>query len=260
MILPSVKLDPRKAMRFVLLGQIALAALLITTDVLSDLPGMLRSKTELPVTPVAPGDQRREYRTDRILPELVQTDGPLDLPVPSEFPNQLTFTEAEVTGWGDVLLLSGSIEDGDARRFANYLDGMRELPDLVALHSPGGLVHEALEIGRAVRAAELDTAVMSGAFCLSSCPYILAGGEERTVSLSGIVGMHQHYYEQPRYLPVAFAVEGIQFGQGETMEYLVEMGIDPSLMIYSLKTPPEQIYALVEDELSATRMATETIE
>ncbi len=72
--------------------------------------------------------------------------------------------------------------------------------------------------------------------------------------------MHQHYYEQPRMIPVVFAVEGIQKGQGETMQHLIEMGIDPALMLYSLNTPPDQIYALVSDELIQTRLATQMIE
>ncbi len=74
------------------------------------------------------------------------------------------------------------------------------------------------------------------------------------------VGMHQHYYDTPGYMPVFLAVEGIQHGQGQTLEYLIEMGIDPGLMLYSLNTPPNEIYLLVEDELLDTRLATEVIE
>ncbi len=64
------------------------------------------------------------------------------------------------------------------------------IADLVALHSPGGVVSEALSIGKQVRGAELSTAVLAGSMCVSSCPYILAGGEERLVSGRGIVGRH----------------------------------------------------------------------
>jgi hypothetical protein len=96
--------------------------------------------------------------------------------------------------------------------------------------------------------------------CLSSCPYILAAGVERRVSRDAAVGLHQHYYDAPGYMPVFLAVEGIQHGQGQTLEYLVEMGIDAGLMIYSLNTPPEEIYLLVEDELLGTRLATEVVE
>ncbi|WP_209509491.1 hypothetical protein [Ruegeria sp. HKCCE4150] len=85
-------------------------------------------------------------------------------------------------------------------------------------------------------------------------------GEERIVSLRGIVGMHQHYYDQPRLIPVVFAVEGIQKGQGETMQHLIDLGVDPSLMLFSLNTPPEEIYALIEEELVDTRIATQIID
>lgn len=44
------------------------------------------------------------------------------------------------------------------------------------------------------------------------------------------------------------------------MEFLIDMGVDPSLMIYSLNTPPEQIYALVENELEDTKIALQLIE
>ena len=115
-------------------------------------------------------------------------------------------------------------------------------------------------IGLQVRDEELPAAVLSGAYCLSSCPYVLAGGVERKVSLRAVVGLHQHYYEKPKLIPAVFAVEDIQISQGETMEFLIEMGVDPSLMVYSLKTPPEQIYALIQTELIDTGLATNIIE
>ena len=61
-------------------------------------------------------------------------------------------------------------------------------------------------------------------------------------------------------MPVFLAVENIQRGQGRTMAHLIEMGIDPGVMIHSLTTPPDDIYVLVEDELIASKMATQLIE
>lgn len=254
------KIDPRRGLRFVLLAQLVMAGFLLVSDLFETFPTSFRETVELPTGPVSPGDQTREYRTDRADPELLVIDGPLDLPLPESFSDRLDFTESIVDGIGTVLLVSGEIEDGDAARFKNHLSNMDKSPDLVALHSPGGRVFEALQIGREVRERELPSAVLAGAYCMSSCPYILAGGEERIVSRRAIVGLHQHYYEQPKYMPVVFAVESIQAGQGATMEYLIEMGINPSLMLFSLKTPPDQIYALVEDELIQTRIATDVIE
>jgi len=249
----------RTGIRVVLLAQLVMAGLLVASDLVTQFPATFRENVELPTGPVLPGDQRREYRNDRSVPNLVELEEPADLTMPDQFPNRLSFTQHEIEGMGKILLLSGEIENGDATRFSNFLSEMKEKPDVVALHSPGGIVFEALKIGNLIREKELSTVVLASAYCMSSCPYILAGGVNRAVSLHGIVGLHQHYYEQPKYIPVIFAVESIQIGQGETMEYLIGMGVDPSLMVYSLKTPPEQIYALVEKELIETRLATEII-
>lgn len=253
------KFDPRGGMRTILIVQLGLAGLLIANELIRDLPTVFRKPVELPVGPVSPGDQRREYRTDRPNPGLLTVDEPSDIPLPDEFSDRLNFSQLSVDGIGEVVLLSGGIEVGDAERFKNYLDTLSTVPQVVALHSPGGIVAEAKEIGRLIRERDLQTGVFSNAFCLSSCPYILAAGTERTVSLRSVVGLHQHYCEQSKLLPVVFAVEDIQVSQGETMEYLIEMGVDPSLMVYSLRTPPEEIYALVEEELIATRIATQII-
>jgi hypothetical protein len=256
MIGAKLKIDARAGWKFILLSQLAVAGLLILSDIADAivLPGQDREM--LKTGPVSPGDQRRIYRTDKPIPNLLTPNETLDLEMPLKFSNRLEFSEHMLEKLGNVVLVSGDIAAGDARRFREFISRLENTPDFVALHSPGGLVWEALEIGRYLRQEEIRTAVMPGALCASACPYILAGGTERHVSLRGLVGMHQHYYEQPKYLPVFFAVEDIQSGQGETMEYLIEMDIDPSVMIYSLKTPPEEIYALVESELVETRMAT----
>jgi hypothetical protein len=44
--------------------------------------------------------------------------------------------------------------------------------------------------------------------------------------------------------------------QGETMTYLIEMDVDPGVMVHGLTTPPNDIYVLVESELVESRLAT----
>ena len=44
------------------------------------------------------------------------------------------------------------------------------------------------------------------------------------------------------------------------MAHLIEMGIDPGVMIHSLMTPPNDIYVLIEDELIESKMATRIVE
>jgi hypothetical protein len=183
-----------------------------------------------------------------------------DIGLPADLPDRLEFETVDAGEFGEVLLINGAIEPGDAERFAAYLSSLDVPPETVALNSPGGVVSEALSIGRELRETGANTLMLPGMACLSSCPYVLAAGVERRVSSDAAVGLHQHYYEAPGYMPVFLAVEGIQHGQGRTLEYLIDMDIDPGLMLYSLNTKPEEIYLLVEEELLQTRLATEVID
>lgn len=254
------RIGAQRGLRYILIAQLLLAGLLMTERAFTMLPAMARNSPGLPSGPISPGDQRRDYRTDRPEPGLLTTDGPSRFELPESFPNRLAFEEKTLPEDGRVLFLVGQIQPGDAARFEDFLATLPEKPDLIALHSPGGAVGEAQKIGRHIRENALPTAIMEGGFCASSCPYMLAGGTTRRVSRQGAVGLHQHYYEQPGYMPAMFAVESIQSGQGQTMEFLIDMGIAPAVMVYSLKTPPEQIYVLVEEELIDTKMATEVVD
>ena len=60
-------------------------------------------------------------------------------------------------------------------------------------------------------------------------------------------------------LPAFLAVEGIQRGQAESLRFLDEMGIEAMILIHSLETPPEDMYLLVEEELTDYRLATAMI-
>ncbi|RYH06354.1 hypothetical protein [Tropicimonas sp. IMCC6043] len=252
----SSRISIRRGLRWVLIAQAAIAVFLVLSDFQSRWLPRFAGNEALPTGPVHPGDQVRRYDPSRTRPDYT---GPANIPgieFPEELPERLEFTLQTTDEFGEVILVTGQIEPGDGRRFDGFLAGLKDPPSLIALNSPGGVVEEALSIGRAVRNLEADTIMLPGALCLSACPYILAAGTERQVSLQSAVGLHQHYYETPGYMPVFLAVEGIQAGQGRTMEYLIEMGIDPGVMLYSLATPPDEIYVLIEEELIESRMAT----
>jgi hypothetical protein len=119
----------------------------------------------------------------------------------------------------------------------------------VFLNSPGGSVHDALELGRALRLAGLETEMRDGDICYSACPYLLAAGVKRTIPQEAFVGVHQHYFGESTILPAFAAVEDIQRGQGLVMRYLDQMGIDPLIMQHALITPPNEIYVLLPEEL-----------
>ena len=246
-----------RVLQAMLVVQIALAGLIIAGDFGRVLPGLFRSDPAPPAAvPVRPGDQTRRY-APRDLPR-ERPAGP-DFPRSDSVPARLQFTETETDG-RKTLLLEGAIEPGDSARFADYLEQRATLPDQIALHSPGGSVTDALEIGRMIRTAALPTLMHGGAACFSACPYILAAGTERRVNRSALVGVHQHYFGESTLLPAFVAVESIQHGQGEVLDYLAEMGIDLRLSAKAMQTPPASIYILLEEELTEFALATEMVD
>lgn len=256
----SRSLTIKKGLKLILLLQVATAGLLLLTDVGTRWSFEGASVGPEITEPISPGDQVRRYDPKRLRPEFSDPERRPDIDLPPDLPPRLKFTMRDDPGIGSILLMYGQIAPGDAQRVKAYFETLDTLPGSIALNSTGGVVDEALKIGRMVRKLSLNTVIMPGTICVSSCPYILAGGTERQVSLSGSVGLHQHYYDTPGYMPVFFAVKDIQLGQGETMGYLIEMGIDPGVMVHSLKTPPDDIYLLVESQLLESRMATDIMD
>ncbi|MEM7745337.1 MAG: hypothetical protein AAF409_16675 [Pseudomonadota bacterium] len=256
--LPSL----RTVVRACLALQIGVAVLIVADDTWHDLTYALGNEIEtVPTPPVTPGDQTRPFVPVSV-PGGVDPATRLGSPVrlPDTLPRRLEFRLDQTEGFGRVLLLLGEIAEGDGRRFESFLRDITPAPDHVALHSPGGLVDEALRIGRHVRGQGLATLVTADAACLSACPYILAGGVRRVVSQSGWVGLHQSYFGQESVLPAVLAVRGLQELQGETLEYLDDMGIDPLILVHALKTPPEDVYILVGSELTEHALATELVD
>lgn len=247
-----------RTIRWLLGLQVAIALLLMGGDFMRVAPGLLSGGADAPAidAPVRPGDQIRRYRP-RDLPGVPATPGlPPGAPA---MPVRLTWEAAEIDG-APGLLLRGAIEPGAAARFFEHLDGLAAPVETVALHSPGGSVLDALEIGRRLRAEGIDTRVGPGEACLSACPYILAGGVEREVSRAAVVGVHQHVFGQSTALPAFLAVEDIQRGQAEVMEHLDAMGVSLRLAAKAMQTPPEEIYVLVAEELEAFALATSLTE
>lgn len=233
----------RRVIRAVLAAQVAIAAILVVRDLDGTLPSFAPRAPELEA-PVRPGDQTRRYR-------LPTRPGAVPIPVRGDLPTRLALAADADGAWS----LRGTIAPGDAERVGPAIE--REAPERLTLNSPGGSVYDALAIGRAIRAAGTDTAVEDGAVCLSACPYLLAGGVERRVAPEAMVGVHQHYFGESTVLPAFMAVEDVQRGQAEVMDYLVEMDLDPLLMRHALATPPGEIYLLVEEELREYRVVTE---
>ncbi|MEL7092957.1 MAG: hypothetical protein AAFN94_14590 [Pseudomonadota bacterium] len=237
---PSERSPVARVLMGILIFQIGLGMLLVIGDMQGlRLPSFGPTAPTL-TEPIRPGDQRRLFRPDR--------DRPRTAPArdPGQLPERLVLSQSG----GTTYRLEGGIEPGDADRIAAQLTTSEPKPETLILQSPGGSVGDALALGRTIRAAGITTQMLAGEFCYSACPYLLVAGSSRIIDDDASVGVHQHYFGENTLLPAAFAVEDIQRGQGEVMQYLADMGIDPLVMTHALTTPPDQIYVLLPEELA----------
>ncbi|WP_435171494.1 ATP-dependent Clp protease proteolytic subunit [Falsirhodobacter sp. 1013] len=231
---------PHGAMKAVLVAQMVIGGALVAID----LRGTPQAAAPGLFAPPAEGPSVRPYRPD------LRPGGP-GTPAMRPMPEQLLF-EAE----GETIRITGQIARGDADRFVAWLDKTRPDTATVTLDSSGGSVSDALAIGRTIRAAGYATTIAGGAVCMSACPYLFAGGTERTVAEGGVVGVHQSYFGENTLLPAFMAVKDVQRGQAAVLDYLTEMGVDLRLMGQALKTPPEEINILTPEQMTDFKLTT----
>jgi len=163
---------------------------------------------------------------------------------------------------GGVLELTGTIDVGSAERFAAEVAERGEYVQAVALNSPGGSVDDALAIGALIREKGFATSVAAGALCASSCPLVLAGGAERLAAGGAAIGVHQIYATvTPGALPTGMRAAGDAMSNAQKTtavitRHLSAMGVDPALWLHALETPPDRLYYLSPEELTALRLVT----
>jgi hypothetical protein len=244
---PSQYPPERRMLRWLLGGQVVLAALLIVIDLGPALPALFSGSNAPDLRqPVQPGDQRRQYDPDT--PS--HPGGGIDPDMPQRL-TVLPVKEGDIAG----ISLRGAIRPGDGARIAAELRSMA--PAFVTLDSPGGSVSDALMIGRVLRDIGSDTQLEGDAVCLSACPYMFVGGTARTVQDGARLGVHQHSFGESTILPAFLAAADIQRGQAKVLDHLVEMDIDLRMMGPALATPADEIYILTNAELAEWRVVTE---
>lgn len=170
----------------------------------------------------------------------------------------------EITlGTGGVLKLQGTIDPGAAARFVAEVSARGEYVKTIVIDSPGGSVADAIEIGEAIRGGGFSTSVEAGAICASSCPLAFAGGTRRRATEASAIGVHQVYAVLPGgELPAGVAAAGDAMSDAQKTtaritRHLSAMGIDPALWLHALETPPDRLYYLKPDELTAYRLVTQ---
>jgi hypothetical protein len=177
----------------------------------------------------------------------------------------------------------GAITSGTAGAFARIVNslGGRRLPVLIS--SRGGSLRDALEMGALIRSKGLAVAVartlfsncperaaacpdargqaiVGGATCASACPLVLAGGRERLVGPTPLIGVHQittvlQESEGAVGLTKTVKLYEQSWVDGTVAKYLVDMGVGDPVMALLRETPAASIHWLSLDEIKASGLA-----
>ena len=110
-----------RLLRAMLAAQCLLAVMVVVGDLPRDLlGGMTGSGPAVPTTdvPVTPGNQTRQFRPNRLPATAPNGPGFLSDDI---VPRRLEFTTAAIDGYDDAILITGTIADGDAKRFDDWL-------------------------------------------------------------------------------------------------------------------------------------------
>ena len=162
------------------------------------------------------------------------------------------------------LTIKGEIKKGDSQKVKSILDNAcyeksrYKLPNLVTftvvLNSDGGDVDEAIQMGRVIRAKGAVTRVWFKDSCLSSCVFVLAGGQMR-IPL-GKIGIHRPYFAN---LNPNASIADIQQSRDrmltEITKYFRDMDIGSSLADEMMSIPPEKMKILSQSQLEKYRLS-----
>ncbi|WP_156941582.1 hypothetical protein [Mesorhizobium sp. WSM2561] len=124
---------------------------------------------------------------------------------------------------------------------------------MIVFDSSGGNVGSAIQLGRMIRAAGLDTLQVRQLQCVSACSLAFMGGVRR-VADPGSIGIHRSSFAPDSGMSTAEAVARIQAGTAQIMSYMSEMGVDPKLMELALSYDRSDMRYLSASEMAELRV------
>lgn len=144
------------------------------------------------------------------------------------------------------IVLTGEINEQTQAQFISAVNDPRVktlgFNPIVALNSPGGSVVQAIEIGRALRKANLLTAVFGNAECSSSCVLILAAGVDRIADY-GRVGIHRPRFDELYFAALSPEAARTKYEEmsSAVRQYLTQMGMADMLYLDMLKISSDDV-------------------
>lgn len=173
-------------------------------------------------------------------------------------------------GW---IMAQGEITAETPKLFERLVASGEITPTYVRIHSPGGDLNGALELGRLFRkhrtTVEVGRSVQrdenwwseedGGGECLSACAYAFLGGHFRDISSDGKLGYHQFYDRDVISNLAEAAFTGAerlrdQYVVGVIINYLIEMGISTELYPLIAATEPGDMRILTREDAMRLRI------
>jgi hypothetical protein len=153
-----------------------------------------------------------------------------------------------------AIYLDGRIDESAAQRLRDELARQDVAAASVFLNSPGGLLHEGMELGRVIRehgfSAHVGRQSEDGSGpragdCFSACVFALLGGSYRFATFQSRIGVHRF-----------FATTGadadpdrVQVVSAAVMGYIKEMGVDVGLFERMSRAGKDQILILTKKDV-----------
>lgn len=139
---------------------------------------------------------------------------------------------------GAIIFIFGEIVAGDEKKFREL--SIRFPDAMVGLHSEGGAIVPAMEIGRQIRLRGYSTVVTGNSKCTSACALIWLAGSPRYLEPASSLGFHASYKDQGGRL--------VETGVGNALvgHYLSQLSLSDRAVIFATSASPYQISWLNE--------------
>lgn len=166
----------------------------------------------------------------------------------------LEYTPVSSPGQQSFIIVTG--EFGDNEPFSDFSNAVATSgAKVIVFDSPGGNVGSAIQLGRMIRAAGLDTLQVRQLQCVSACSLAFIGGVHR-VADPGSIGVHRSSFTPDSGMSADEAVARVQAGTAQIMSYMSEMGVDPKLMELALSYDKSDMRYLSASEMAELRVTT----
>jgi len=152
-----------------------------------------------------------------------------------------------------LIYLDGPVDPGATSRVVSLILTERITRAIVYLNSPGGSLVTAMQLGRVLRENAFDArvgarttdATRAGAgTCHSACPFILAGGVQRSLETGSVIGLHRAGNRVPVRDEDAFQ----RVVETQVVDYLAEMGVRAEVARIMAAIAHDEIRDLTVDE------------